>query len=302
MTSTSLDLSSRPDLVPVAELAGEVTSVATALDIPVFMVGAMARDLILAYGYGIDTSRRTEDMDWAMAVESWEQFEALKDRLLASGRFAARKEAHRLKYREIMIVDLVPFGVIEDRNGVISWPPEHEINMSVLGFREAYHRSVVVQLPGGVSVRLACLPALAMLKLLAWDDRKREFPKKDVQDFTLIVRHYVDAGNQDRLYGQFVALLEEEGFDYELVGAWMLGRDMAEIFGEAARKSAFKILEREANVRGALAFVSAMPMDAEKGLALLEKVLKGLKEGADPESAVMEAAARTSNRELSLKP
>ena len=63
MTSTSLDLSNRPELEPVSRLAAEVVNAAATLGIPVFMAGAMARDLILAHGYGIATGRRTEDMD-----------------------------------------------------------------------------------------------------------------------------------------------------------------------------------------------------------------------------------------------
>lgn len=89
MTSTSLDLSNRPDLGPLSRLAAAVVNAAATLGIPVFMTGAMARDLILAHGYGIDTGRRTEDVDWAMVVEGWAQFDALKHHLLATNRFAA---------------------------------------------------------------------------------------------------------------------------------------------------------------------------------------------------------------------
>ena len=78
MTSTSLDLSNRPELEPVSRLAAEVVNAAATLGIPVFMAGAMARDLILAHGYGIATGRRTEDMDWAMVVEGWAQFDAIE--------------------------------------------------------------------------------------------------------------------------------------------------------------------------------------------------------------------------------
>lgn len=64
---------------------------ANALGIPVFMAGAMARDLILFHGHDIDTGRRTEDVDWAMMVNTWDEFEALKARLVSTGAFSAQQ-------------------------------------------------------------------------------------------------------------------------------------------------------------------------------------------------------------------
>jgi hypothetical protein len=63
------------------QLAGAILAEAEAdaLQIPISMAGAMARDLILTFRYGINTGRATTDIDWAMQVESWEQFVALKD-------------------------------------------------------------------------------------------------------------------------------------------------------------------------------------------------------------------------------
>ena len=63
MTNTLLDLSKHTDLRLVGQMAGEILAEANKLGVPVFMAGAMARDLILAYGYGINTGRKTEDVD-----------------------------------------------------------------------------------------------------------------------------------------------------------------------------------------------------------------------------------------------
>jgi hypothetical protein len=58
------------DLQFIRQFGGEILMEAGKPD-PVFMAGAMARDLILTYGYEINTGRRTEDIDWAMSVESF---------------------------------------------------------------------------------------------------------------------------------------------------------------------------------------------------------------------------------------
>ncbi|HYP66889.1 MAG TPA: hypothetical protein VEP67_01405, partial [Thiobacillaceae bacterium] len=188
MTSTSLDLSNRPELGPLSRLAAAVVNAAATLGIPVFMTGAMARDLILAHGYGIDTGRRTEDVDWAMVVEGWAQFDALKHHLLATNRFAESGSPHRLRYQTDWVVDLIPFGGVESRPGYIAWPSDHATVMRVLGFREAFAHTITVRLPGPVEVQVVSPAGLAILKLLAWEDRRHEFPTKDAQDFALVAR------------------------------------------------------------------------------------------------------------------
>ena len=70
--------------------------------------------------------------------------------------------------------------------------------MSVWGFSEALVSALAVQLPGEEAVLVASLPALALLKLWAWEDR-RYLTRKDASDLWLLLRYYADAGNQDRL-------------------------------------------------------------------------------------------------------
>ncbi|MGE5622034.1 MAG: nucleotidyl transferase AbiEii/AbiGii toxin family protein, partial [Bacillota bacterium] len=229
MKSISLDLSNKADLALVGHLAWIIQTEANALGIPIFMAGAMARDLILAYGHGIDTGRKTADVDWAMMVNTWDEFEALKAHLVSTGEFSTQEPAHRLMYGNSLVIDLIPFGGIADEKGIISWPPEHHTVMTVLGFDEAYKNTLKAKLPGGAEISVISLPALALLKLFAWNERHVLAPRKDAHDFALIARNYIDAGNQDRLYEEFSHLLDEADFDYGVAGARMLGCDIARI-------------------------------------------------------------------------
>ncbi|CAN5314279.1 hypothetical protein BH11PSE11_BH11PSE11_34690 [soil metagenome] len=276
MTTTLLDLSKQTELKLMGQLAGAILAEAEALQIPVFMAGAMARDLILTFGYGINTGRATTDVDWAMQVESWEQFDALKQALIDTGRFTAHTKGHQLKYGRNLSVDLVPFGGIENDQGLITWPPDNHTVMSVLGFDEAYHNTITVRLPGKVDIRVVSLASLALLKILVWDERHLIFPKKDAHDFALIARHYADAGNQDRLFDEFSDLVDAPDFNYELASARMLGYDIGLTFGGQSRTLAANILKRETEAQGKLAFISAMPIAAEEALLLVEHVVKGL--------------------------
>jgi predicted nucleotidyltransferase len=76
MTPRFLDFSGR--LQPYEDLFRELISVTTALDIPFFVVGAFARDLILNMAHGIEVKRATEDIDCGIQVKSWEQLERLQ--------------------------------------------------------------------------------------------------------------------------------------------------------------------------------------------------------------------------------
>jgi predicted nucleotidyltransferase len=62
---------------------------ARSADCEYFVAGATARDLILVNVHGLRPGRATRDVDFGVAVESWAQFELLKERLIATREFAA---------------------------------------------------------------------------------------------------------------------------------------------------------------------------------------------------------------------
>ena len=101
--------------------------------------------------------------------------------------------------------------------------------MVVLGFREAMEAAVAVKLPGGMEVAVASLPALALLKLFAWADRRCTQPGKDAGDLWLLLRNYLDAGNRERLYDEARHLFEAPAYDDDLAGAWLLGSDARQL-------------------------------------------------------------------------
>ena len=79
---------------------------------------------------------------------------------------------HRLIHETGFLVDLVPFGGVEDVSGQISWPPDFSIVTSTIGFREAYDNSIEVSIDGDLIVKVASLAGLALMKIVAWDDRR----------------------------------------------------------------------------------------------------------------------------------
>jgi predicted nucleotidyltransferase len=235
----------RPDqaLDPATlEVLREVASAAETLDLEWFVAGAMARDIVLTGVHGIETGRATRDVDLAFALAGWPQFEELKQRLLGTARFSEAKGiAHRLLLdaaagRRAYPVDIIPFGAIAGDDGSIAWPPDHSIVMSTAGYREIFAAALEVEVSPGLVVRIASLPGLAVMKVVAWRDRGAHTPK-DAQDLATIFRHYVDAGNFERLYADEFDVMQAVDHRLELAGPRLLGRDAGRILNVSTARS-----------------------------------------------------------------
>lgn len=166
-------------------------------ELRLFIVGAKARDFLLQYAYDLPVGRATNDIDFAIVVESWDEFSRLRNALIASKKFRSHKTMRqRLVHENGFLIDLVPFGDLEKPSGQIAWPPDFSVVMSTVGFREAYDNSITVRIAVDLVVKVASLAGLALMKIVAWNDRRFE---RDAQDIAMIMKHYLDAGNQDRV-------------------------------------------------------------------------------------------------------
>jgi predicted nucleotidyltransferase len=183
-------------------------NVAKQLSIPYFVIGATARDILMEHVYGLETARATRDIDFAVAVSSWDEFDRLKTRLIATGAFAASETLHRLAFGDgagAYPLDLVPFDGVE-QNGEIAWPPKGEFVMNVTGYADALDSALVVEIEPGFPVKVVSLPAMVVLKILAWNDRPER--EKHASDVLLLLRNYYNAGQFDRVYEDAPDLLE----------------------------------------------------------------------------------------------
>jgi len=229
MTNTSPQIFELSKPLPDAVLQPLKVVAATleALGFRYFLVGATAREIILENVFGRAPGRSTRDLDFGVALSDWAQFEALRAALVKTGEFEPTSALQRILYLYSpgvkIKVDLIPFGGIEDAASSISWPPKKDVVMNVTGFSEALDSAILVRVEPDLVIPVTSLPGLIILKLFAWVDRKHE--NRDAPDILKILSEYVVAGNEDRLYEEEFALLEEVGFDVIHAGARLLGRD-----------------------------------------------------------------------------
>lgn len=104
------------------------------LSIDFLIVGAMARDLVLVHGFGSKVERGTKDVDFGINVESWIEFNALRDSLLQAGYEQDASKIHRLTHKDKddlpWKIDIIPFGRVADENNQIYWPPKQDFVMN----------------------------------------------------------------------------------------------------------------------------------------------------------------------------
>lgn len=210
-----------------------VAEEAQADGIDYMLVGATGRDVLLTHVLGLAPTRATRDVDFAVAVKDWNQFAALKTRLVARGSFMeAGGMQQRLFYKgedgclEYQL-DLVPFGGVSQGTSEIAWPPDMKIVMNVAGYDDVLAAAELVTFVPGFDGKVVSLAGLAILKLVAWSDRGRENPR-DADDLVHLMDNYAVAGNLDRVYDEN-GVIEAGEYDPDLAGVFLLGLDMRRV-------------------------------------------------------------------------
>lgn len=201
---------------------------------------------------------------------------------MESGEFApAESKAHLLYYRpsdhdKAFPLDLIPFGGVEQEAHQIAWPPDMSVVMNVTGYAEALASALEVDIGNNVTVPVVSIPALAVLKLLAWNDRGLQ-DNKDAQDLFLLLAHYHEAGNHDRLYDDAYTLLESREFDLVAAGAALLGYDANIVLAEDSRNYLLAVLaDPRKRDRIVVHMARSAGANAENAASLLNDFERGL--------------------------
>lgn len=228
--SNQLQLRADRPIEPAKYAALEVIDgILKRLQCPYMLVGALARDMLLHNVFGQPIYRSTQDVDIAILIDSWERFRAVKSAFVQNPDFREHpSKPFRVMYKPPasdypIPVDILPFGEIATEAELFRWPPpDTDLSMNVMAFADAYASAVTVTIGPGFNLKIASIPGLVLLKLLAWVDRRES---RDAQDVLHLIEAYGDSGNEDRLYGDEADLLEAAEYDFPLAGARLLAKD-----------------------------------------------------------------------------
>lgn len=276
--SILLNLTGQVDNDTVDTLS-DVSEVATHLKIPCIIVGATARDLILHYGYGAAVQRATSDIDFAIQVESWASFEALKQALCARN-FTETPTQHRLANSTGKPIDIVPFGKQVQNNSTIAWPPNGDVVMNVMGFQEAcdHAQSVVIREAPYLACPVVTPEGFAILKLIAWQDRDRPNRLKDASDigYLFSVFRRLDSFIEELYSDNNIADLERYQWDTDLAACFLLGKNCKTIASDQTVAEILKLTHNPDNRNISRLAEEMEPGKAGDNLKYLEVFMSGL--------------------------
>jgi predicted nucleotidyltransferase len=135
---------------------------------------------------------------------------------------------HRLLYlKNGIMIDLLPFEEITDSETMVFKEGERT-NISVLGFTEIYRHLLRIGYHKQ-DFKIATLPSLCILKLIAWDECGIQ-RQKDIIDISIIIKYYFDLFHEE-IFDKHLDLFTEN-FDTLKCGARLLGRQIKSIIDD----------------------------------------------------------------------
>lgn len=202
-------------------------------DLPLYVVGARARDIAMKLMKGDEPKRRTEDLDVAIAIDNWQTYDDICQ-TLQNNHFKQYRNTQKFYYKgdneDIDFeVDIVPFGniAIDEK---ISWPPEGNPVMSVKCFQDVMKGAITVDVNNIVKVKMAPLCGQFLIKLDTWNDRHTA-TDKDAEDMLFIMKNYLDIQlvyQKDNVPPDVVNF-EDESTDTIIWGAQWLAFDISKL-------------------------------------------------------------------------
>jgi predicted nucleotidyltransferase len=184
-----------------------------AADVPFYLIGARARDVWFLPEKKV---RITRDIDWIAAAEEEAIFKEIRRQLVKNERFTETKNPYCLLSPKGMTVDLLP--IIENTG------------RSLEGLKEVFERGTEgVLFDDNSTYQVATLPAIVLLKIVAWDDRPED-RLKDLWDISFILDDYFDRFDED-IYDNHNDLFGDR--ELEEIAAYVIGRKIKHIIGNS---------------------------------------------------------------------
>jgi predicted nucleotidyltransferase len=214
----------------------EITDMLSALErgfakfgIDFYLVDAVARDVWMSGINKIEPRRTTGDIDFAVLINNIGTYESLKEYLIETEGFHPTKEnAFALLWENRSVVDLMPFGTIEDEDSKVTIEGTGYTTIHVPGFSEVYEEGLPeMELGNAHKFKFCTLPGIVLLKMIAWNDRP-EKRRDDIKDISDILNHFFNMYDNE-IWDNHNDLFEEANADLKHIAAKVMGREMSKI-------------------------------------------------------------------------
>ncbi|MEX2411898.1 MAG: hypothetical protein WD607_11135 [Candidatus Paceibacterota bacterium] len=260
------------------ELLQVVEKVFIKCDVDFYLLGAIARDTW--YAKEQIASRATRDVDFAVYISEKEKYDEVLGELINNHGCREIKDVpFRLQTPFTFTIDIIPFGEISIDDAVI--PDENwDRPIFVNGFEEIFRKATVEvkNEDDDLEFKIATLPAILLLKLIAYDDRP-EKRTQDPQDIVQIIVNYFEI-EKEMIWEEHHDLFDEDSELIE-IGARVIGREINQIISEnrTLKERVLNILSLEEkvqkNMAGAMVY-GDLTLDKVVGwLTLIKEEIEG---------------------------
>jgi predicted nucleotidyltransferase len=185
--------------------------------VKIALVGALAPAVLISgpvKGIMRLGDRETRDVDSIVELQSWEEWKTFTEGLTKLG-FQRGAEEHKLRYGEAQF-DLVPYGGLVTAEQVLTWPSTN-FEMNMMGMSDALNSAKLTEVLPGVSLPVAPLWSIVVLKIAAYQDRR--YPR-DLTDIVYIADEFERSDPQTRRYDVLDRVAIEQA------GAYLVGLDI----------------------------------------------------------------------------
>lgn len=194
-----------------------------------YLVGAVARDVWMTAINDIPPSRVTGDIDFAVFINDKNTYADLREYLINIEGFIPYKgNGFVLKWKNIIQIDLMPFGEIEAKPSNVTVEGTGLTSLNMPGFKEIYDSGLPeAELEEKHRFKFCTLPGIVLLKLIAFQERP-EIRRDDIKDISKILKHFFDM-YADEIYENHNDLFGDKDINLQWIAARVLGRDMGKI-------------------------------------------------------------------------
>ncbi len=227
----------------------QISTVCQELEIDFFIVGAIARNIWHAIHN--ENPQGTKDIDLGIYVPTTDKYNALRKLLVDRyGYKISSTNSFCLIDRKGIQIDLLPFGEIEE-DGKVMIEGKGLTQISLWGFQESYDLGKQEVKIGEALYKVCSIPAIVILKLVAFDDRPNE-RIKDARDINSIFLYYPKL-EADHIWSNHFDLYDGH-LPHDEVGLIVLGREIKRIIAanlqlkERIVKILDMALQRESNL------------------------------------------------------
>jgi predicted nucleotidyltransferase len=272
-----LNLNNNEDLKEVFD-ALEEAFVNTGIDY--FLIGAQARDHW--YQKGGKTSRQTRDVDIAVLVGSQEEYNQVRHYLEEHKSYQGTKDNSFVMITPGRIqVDILPFGEIEIDDAVVM-AGEGLTSIKVNGFMEVYKTGThSIELGEGRIFKVATLPAIILLKFVAYDDRP-EKRMKDAGDIANIIDNFFEL-QSDHIYENHADIFTAavDNMEMEEISAIAIGKEINSIIANnnSLKVRILSILDKHLALKSESRFLRHMLLSENDTIEKRAKLLQHIRDG-----------------------